>query len=71
VSAWRPVREIAASAWRLHHHDADIVRDHVMQLAGDPGPLGCGGDLRLGVALGLQPGRAVFQGDQVPAPVMH
>jgi hypothetical protein len=55
----------------LHHHHADVVRDHVVQLAGDPGPLGGRGDQGLLVALALQPGRAVFQRGQVRAPVAH
>ena len=50
-----------ARAVGLHHHHADVVRDHVVQLTGDPGPLGRGGDLRLRAALPLQPRRSVLQ----------
>ena len=58
-------------AVRLHHHHADVVRDHVVQFAGDPGPLGRRGDLRLGVPLALQPGRPVLQAGVVRPPVAH
>jgi hypothetical protein len=44
---------------RLDHHHADVVRHHVVQFAGDPGPLGRRADLRLDVALALQPRRPV------------
>jgi hypothetical protein len=56
---------------RLHHHDADVVRDDVVQLAGDPGPLGGRGHLGLRVAFPLQAGGAVLQRGVVAAPVTH
>jgi hypothetical protein len=55
----------------LDHHDADVVSDHVVQFPGDPGSLGRGGDLGLGVGLPLQPGRAFLQGRVVRTPVAH
>ena len=69
-----PVRvgaERIRGAVGLHHHDADVVRDHVVQLAGDPGPLGRGGDLRLGIPFPLQPGGPVLQARVVRAAVAH
>ena len=33
--------EHALGRLRLHDHDAEAVRDDVVQLARDPGPLGC------------------------------
>ncbi len=55
----------------LHHHDADVVRDHVVQFPGDPGPLGDGRDPRLGVPLPFQPGGPVLQVRVVGPPVVH
>ena len=45
--------------------------DDVVQLAGDPGPLGRGCHLRLRVPLGLEPGGPVLQGGVVAAAVAH
>jgi hypothetical protein len=44
------------------------VGDHVVELAGDPGPFRRGGDLRLRVALGLEPGCPVLQAGVVRPP---
>ena len=48
-----------------------MMRDDVVQLARDPGPLGRGRDLRLGVPFGFQPGCLVLKGGVVAAPVPH
>ena len=55
----------------LHDHHADVVRDHVVQFAGDPGPLGRRGDLRLRVPFPFQPGGPVLQRGVVGAAVAH
>ncbi len=55
----------------LHDHHADVVRDDVVQLAGDPRALGCGRDLRLGVPLGLEPGRTILERHIVSPPIAH
>ena len=76
ASACRPVPEMVSSAclaWSgarvqhvrgavgLHDHHRDVVRDDVVQLAGDTGAFGGGGDLGLCLALLLQPGGALLQ----------
>ena len=71
LGAVRVGAQRVGGAVRLDHHDADVVGDHVVELAGDPGPLRRRGDLRLRVALGLQPGRPVLQAGVVRPPVAH
>ena len=58
-------------AVRLHHHDADVVRDHVVEFPGDPGPLRDGRDPRLGVPFPFQPGGPLLQVGVVGPPVAH
>ena len=53
----------------LRHHDAEVVRDHVVQLAGDTGALGRGGDLRLGIPFPFGADGAFLQPGEVGAPV--
>ena len=48
----RGVEDVPAAVG-LRHHDAEIVRDHVMQLPGDPGALVRGGGTGAGVPLTL------------------
>jgi hypothetical protein len=45
----------AAGGAGLDDHDAQVVGDHIMQLAGDPGPLGRHRPLRLKLAVALGP----------------
>src|SRR6202011_5389791 len=52
----------------LHDHHADAVRDHIMKLASDSGPLFAHRHQRLLFALALQPSRALTQGGDLLAP---
>ena len=56
MAAPRPARRVAGSAAAVgqRHHHGEAVRDDVVHLAGDPGPLGGGGEPGLLVALALQ-----------------
>ena len=58
--ALRVVDEMRARL-RLHDDDADAVRDHVVELARDPPALLGDCQLRLLLALALQPRRAVLE----------
>ncbi len=52
----------------LDDHHRHVVRDDVVQLAGDPGPLGGDGDLGLRLAFPLQAGGTLLQLVEVGAP---
>ena len=85
VRAWRPVLDTSrmASAARSgsaacdggrvgqRHHDLDVVRDDVMHLAGDAGPLGGRGQRGLLVPLDLQARGAFGQPVQLAAQRAH
>ena len=53
-------RQHPALGCGLHDDDAQAVRDDVVQLAGDPGPLGLDGTGGPGLLVTLQPVRAVL-----------
>ena len=56
----RRVRGVQASVG-LDDHDRQPVRDHVVDLAGDPGPLVRDGQLGLAIAVPFELGRAFFE----------
>jgi hypothetical protein len=57
AGALRVAVEDVTGCGRLHHHDADVVGDHVVQLTGDPRLLLGDRAACLGVPLALGAGR--------------
>ena len=56
----RGVQDVRGAV-RLDDHHRHVVGDHVVQLAGDPGPFGGDRGLGLRLALPVQPGRPLLQ----------
>ena len=66
----RGVEDVPAAVG-LRDHDAEVVRDHVVQLPSDPGPLVRGGGTGVGVPLGLSPDGAFLKRGEVHPAASH